>query len=53
MKIFNIKDFEISKMNIFYKHTLFSDQYRNEKFRDTFPEFYKILKEYSNTPEDF
>jgi hypothetical protein len=46
-------DYDTAKMDIFYKHTIFSDQYRNEKFNDTFPEFYKILKEYGNAPEEF
>jgi sulfatase maturation enzyme AslB (radical SAM superfamily) len=46
-------DYDNTKMQIFYKHTIFSDQYRNEKFKDTFPEFYKILKEHGNAPEDF
>jgi hemerythrin superfamily protein len=46
-------DYDNTKMQIFNKHTIFSDQYRNEKFKDTFPEFYKILKEYGNAPEEF
>lgn len=46
-------DYDSSLMSLFYEHTVFSDSYRKEKFSQTFPEFYQILKEHGHAPEEF
>lgn len=45
--------YDVNKLSTFYNYTKFSDEFRNEKFQDTFPEFYEILKLHGNAPEDF
>jgi organic radical activating enzyme len=46
-------EYDSDKLEIFYNITAFSDSYRNEKFSNTFPEFYQLLKQYTNCPENF
>jgi len=46
-------DYDDSLMQLFYKHTIFSDNYREEKFSQTFPEYYEILKNQGGAPEEF
>jgi organic radical activating enzyme len=46
-------DYDISLMEMFYKQVKFSDEFRGESFAKTFPEFYALLKQYGNAPEDF
>ena len=46
-------DYDVEKMNMFYSQVKYSDEFRGESFAKTFPEFYKLLKQYADAPEDF
>jgi len=46
-------DYNTELMKMFYSQVKFSDEFRKESFAKTFPEFYDLLKNYGNAPEDF
>lgn len=46
-------DYAPDKINIFYSQTLFSDRYRKENFKETFPEFYNVLRQHGGAPENW
>jgi len=46
-------DYDQAELEKFYSSTKFSDQFRGESFKETFSEFYELLKKYGNAPEEF
>jgi len=46
-------DYDEKELERFYSTVKFSDEFRGESFKETFPEFYDILKTYGNAPEEF
>ena len=46
-------NYDLDKLNMFYSQVKFSDEFRGESFAETFPEFYNLLKQYGNPPEEF